>query len=385
MSGIRELDKHNLTQLEASRRRLEQRIKSMQNVHEEYESDIKKVHHDQVVEIQRNNQFQISRENEKKEKVLEEMKSSLQQAQTMTDKEMYELKDFSQRQKSEMQKKYALDRERISDENEIFLQDLNEHFNVATDHVDQTGKLRLQSMNSKMQDQIRNLREFHENKIERDVQQFSDRARNNEISYLKVKNQQDQAFGKERKMAHMRQEAEIQKISDAHSSHLKNLDQGYREGLKDQEVFFEGKFKNQFEQQNASFKRIEEKNKVLLQDLKNALTKEISKMAERQDDSFYQFESIKPRLKELDDRIEIEVDVPEYSKQDIQLSINQKEAIVNFNRRYHDASRLEDGTINKVNKVESYSTRLQIQRLLDHKTIKSNYENGTMTFTVKYA
>jgi hypothetical protein len=214
----------------------------MQNVHEEYESDIKKVHHDQVVEIQRNNQFQISRENEKKEKVLEEMKSSLQQAQTMTDKEMYELKDFSQRQKSEMQKKNALDRERISDENEIFLQDLNEHFNVATDHVDQTGKLRLQSMNSKMQDQIRNQRELHENKIERDVQQFSDRARNNEISYLKVKNQQDQAFGKERKMAHMRQEAEIQKISDVHSSNLKNIDQGYREGLKDQEVFFEGKF-----------------------------------------------------------------------------------------------------------------------------------------------
>jgi HSP20 family molecular chaperone IbpA len=385
MSGIRELDKHNLTQIEASRRRLEQRIKNIQNVHEEYEADIRKAHNDQIVDLQKTNQFQIARENEKKEKVLEEVKSNLQQAQSLADKELYELKDFSQRQKSEMHKKYALDRERISDENEIFLEDLNEHFNVASEHVDQTGKMRLQNMNSKMQDQVRNLREFHENKIERDVQQFSDRARNNEINYLKVKNQQDQGFRKERKMAHLSQEAQIQKISEIHSSNLENLDRKYREGLKDQEVFFEGKFKNQFEQQNASFKRIEEKNKVLLQDLKNNLTKEITKMAERNDDPFYRFEAIKPRLKELDDRIVVEVDIPEYSKQDVQLSLNEKEAIVNFSRRFHDASRMDDGTINKVNKVESYTTRLPTQRPLDHKTIQSHYENGMMIFTVKYA
>jgi hypothetical protein len=385
MSGIKELDKHNLTQIEASRRRLEQRIKSMQNVHEEYEADIKRAHHDQIVDLQKTNQFQISRENEKKEKVLEGLKSGLQRAQSLTDKEMYEIKDYSQRQKNEMQNKYALDRERISDQNEIFLQDLNDHYNVASDHVDQTGKMRLQNMNSRMQDQIRNLRETHENKIERDVQQFTNRAKNNEINYLKTKNQQNQLFRKEQKMTHLRQAGEIQKMSDIHATNLKNLDKEYREGLKDQKIFFEGKFKNQFEQQNASFKRIENKNKILIQDLKNNLTKEISKIAERNDDPFYQFESIKPRLKEFEDRVEIEVDIPEYSKQDAQLSLNEREAIVNFSRRYHDATRMEDGTINKVNKVESYTTRLPTQRLLDHKSIKSHYENGTMTFTVKYA
>ena len=385
MSEIKQIEKQNLTQLESSRRRLEQRVKSLQNVHEDYETDIKKAHQDQIVDLQRTNQIHISKENEKKEKILHEMKTNLQQAQVLADKEMYELKDFSERQKNQMQKNFSIDRERISEENEIFLEDLNQHFNIASENVGQTGKLRLQTMNSNMQDQIRDLREFHEDKIERDVQQFSNRSRNNEVNFLKLKNQQDQAFRKERKMAHLRQEAEISKIRGIHTTNLDGIDKEYRKGLKDQEQFFEGKFKNQFEQHNASFKRIEDKNKILIEDLKNSLTKEISKVAERNDDPFFQFESIKPRMKEFEDRIEVQVDVPEYSKQDLQLSLNQREAIVSFNRRYHDAAKMDDGTINKVNKVESYTTRLQTQRLLDPKTITRNYENGTMTFTVKYA
>ena len=77
--------------------------------------------------------------------------------------------------------------------------------------------------------------------------------------------------------------------------------------------------------------------------------------------------------------------VPEHSKTDVQLTINGKEAIVSFNRRFADASKEADGTINKVNKVESFTTRLQTGHFLNAKSMKSSYEDGTMTYVIKKA
>jgi HSP20 family molecular chaperone IbpA len=83
--------------------------------------------------------------------------------------------------------------------------------------------------------------------------------------------------------------------------------------------------------------------------------------------------------------VEIAVEIPEHSKQDIQLTINGKDAIVSFNRRYSDANKVEDGTINKISKVETFTSRLPTQHFLDAKSVKGTYENGVMNYVIKKA
>jgi HSP20 family molecular chaperone IbpA len=385
MSGIKQVEKQHIAQLESSRRRLEQRIKNLQNDHDHHVDELDKTHKDHLVDLKQTNQIQISEENEKKDKIIREIKASLNQSKQLADKELYELQDFSEIQKDHLQKKMLMENNKIREDQQLSLDNLNQRFSNAIDNVNQTGKMRLQNMSFKVNNEIRELHETNEKKIENDLQEFNARSKNNEINYLKIKNQQDQNFKKERHVTHLKQVSDTKKMSDVYKANLDHLENQYRQGIKEQEIFFEEKFNKKFEQQNASYKRIEDKNKSLLEELKNSLTKEISKVAERNDDPFYQFESIKPRMKELSDGVEIKVDVPEYSKQDLHLSLNPKEVIVSFDRRYHDATKKEDGVINKVNKVESYTTRMPTERLLDSKTLKTSYENGTMTYTVKYS
>ncbi len=174
-------------------------------------------------------------------------------------------------------------------------------------------------------------------------------------------------------------------MTEVHTNHLEQKDQNYRKGLKDQDLFFEKKYEGQLTSHNDQYKRLEEKNKKLVEDLKTSLTKEITKTAERNNDPFFKFETLKPKLKTFEDRVEISVEIPEHSKQDVQLTFNGKEAIINFNRRFADAAKEVDGTINKINKVETFTSRLQTGMFLNAKTMKSSYENGVMTYVVQKA
>ena len=104
----------------------------------------------------------------------------------------------------------------------------------------------------------------------------------------------------------------------------------------------------------------------------------------RSDDPFYRFTELKPSLKKFENHIEISVPVPEYSKSDIQLTINNKDAILNFNRRYDDVR--QDGvSTNKLHKVETYTTKLTTDFFLDAKSVKSTYKDGMMTYEIKRA
>jgi HSP20 family molecular chaperone IbpA len=177
----------------------------------------------------------------------------------------------------------------------------------------------------------------------------------------------------------------MMKMTESHNHHIEKRDGEYRRGLKDQDLFFEKKYADQLTRHNHDFKTLEEKNRKVIDDLKMNLTSEISNVSKKNDDPFYKFETLKPKMKTFEDRIEIEVAVPEHAKSDVQLTTNGKEAVLTFNRRYADATRTPEGTIHKINKVESFTTRLQTDHVLNPKSMKSNYADGVMTYVIKRA
>jgi HSP20 family molecular chaperone IbpA len=202
---------------------------------------------------------------------------------------------------------------------------------------------------------------------------------------MKMRDQQELRFKTERMATNLNQSSQLKKLVEGHQEQLDVRGKDFRKGIREQDLFFEKKFKDQLERHEGDFRDLEKKNQDVVQKLKESLTKEIQKVETRNDDPFYKFEKLNPVLRQFNDRIEIEIKVPEYSKQDLQLSINGKEAIVSFNRRYHDASKAGDGTINKINKVESFTTRLKTDHHLDPKSVKARFQDGMMTYTVMKA
>ena len=381
-SAIKDVERFNQRQLETAKKRNARELKTIENAHKDTISDVKKIHDMEIIDIQDEHHRFINKEAEKKEKVLSEMKTQLHQTSALTDKQLKALKDNSQKETIETQQKLSVDRERINAEHELHLAELNDRMNQQAKKVNVEGKNRIEDTKSKMQEEYLNTEEYHQNKINSKSAEFTTRFNHDEKNYRQLKDNQDSTFKKERLSTNLRQQNQLNQMTQTHTQHIEKSDNEYRKGLKEKDLFFEKKYTKQLEHHNNEFKTLKEKNDKVLESLKVGLATEITKTANRNDDPFFKFETLQPRLKQFEDRVEIEVEVPEHSKQDIQLSINGKEAIVSFNRRYSDANKI-DGTINKISKVETFTTRLSTDHFLDPKSVKGTFENGVMSYVIK--
>lgn len=386
MSGaIRDTEKLGQRQIDTLKRRNERELKRMEENHQNYKADLQKIHNTEIIDIQHQNHSLVDKEAQKKEKVLEEMRNHLHVTKDLTDKELKSLKDNSSKETSELQKKLSINRERISGENELYLEELNDRFNESSKKISFDGRQRVEELKTDMQGQYRDTQAFHDDKLAKQTEDFTTRYTTDAKNYKSLKDTQDNQFKKERLQTNTRQQTELAKMTHAHTGHIEKRDGEYRKGLKDQDLFFEKKYEAQLKRHTEDFKTLQEKNQKVVDGLKENLTKEITKVSSRHDDPFFKFESLKPKLTHFDDRIEVSVSIPDHSKQDLQLTTNGKEAVLSFNRRYADASKDVDGTINKVNKIESFTTRLQSNYFLDAKSVKSSYDDGVMTYVIKKA
>jgi hypothetical protein len=384
-SIIRESEKINQRQLETIKRRNEREIQSINNSHQEYKADLKNTQDAEIVEIKSANQAAIAKESDRKEKILSELKSNLQQTEELTDKELRALKDNTHKEKNTIQIKLLDERERLRMNHEAYLEDMNYRFNDSSKKVVQDGSLRLQEIKNDMHNQGQEQQRAYQDRLAKQSQDFNIRFKHDQIKNQTLKDQQVSHFKKERMQTNVRQQTEMSKMTNNHANQIEKRDQQFRKGLKEQDLFFEKKFSGQIEKQNKDFKHLESKNQKVVEGLKASLTNEMTRTAARNDDPFYKFESLAPELKYFEDRVEISVKVPDHSKQDMNLTINGKEAVVTFNRRYSDASKTSDGAINKINKVETFTSRLQTNHFLDPKSVKSTYDNDTMTYIIKKA
>lgn len=383
--AIRNIEKLNARQIDAVKRRGEREIKTIENTHQNMKAEQKKAHASEIVDIEHNHHHHINQQAAKKEKILAEMRDHLQQTKTLTEKELKELKNNTETQKAAHQTKLSLERERLNADNSLYLEELSDRFDREARKVHIDGQNRIESTKLEKQEQLTEVESYNQKKLSQQRNEFNTRFSEDSRNFEKIKTDQDNQFKKERMATNQRQQIDMQKLTDTHNIHVEQKDEHYRKGLKEQDLFFEKKYETQLSRHNSEFKALEQKNNDVIEKLKSSLTSEISHIASKNDDPFYKFEALAPRLKETKDGVEISLEIPEHSKEAVTLSFNGKEAIIALNRRYHDANKTQDGTINKVNKVESFTTRIKTADILDPKSVKTSYDNGTMTFSVKKA
>jgi hypothetical protein len=385
MSSIGNVEKNHVLLTENARRKADREIKHIENLHQKTKAELKKGQDVELQETREGHRLQLAQEAQKKEKILQDLKSHLEHTKSVTDKELKALDAENLNKKQKLKENFLLTRDQTNASHEAFLEDLNERFNQKSQDIREDGKQRIEEMKGSMSEEISDLEKKHRERLDNDRETFGQEYRSTEQNQKKLRDQQNLQFKTERMATNLNQSSQLNKMTMNHRDQLEVRDQEFRKGLKEQDLFFEKKFTDQISRHESSFKDLENKNKMVVEKLKDSLTKEIAVSVNRSEDPFYQFEKLNPKLNHLEDGVEIQVRVPEYAKQDLQLSINGKEAIVNFNRRYHDASKSEDGTINKINKVESFTSRLMTQYHLDPKSLKSRYQDGMMTFTIKKA
>lgn len=385
MSGpIRDMEKIHARQLDGLRRKNERELKFVKNSHDTMKVEQKKQNDAEVVEIQHEHHRHIDSENAKKEKLLENMRSHLSQTQAMTDKELKELEAHKAGEQVKLAQRYSSARERLNEDNQIYLEDINHRFNNKTRDVLSEGRSRLSKMENTQTEAVTQKEHDYQQQLNNQRSQFTEKYRNDEQNFKTVKDAQDKNFKKERLSQNVRQHHELDKMTKTHQ-HTKGIRQSeFKRDVSSQEDFFEKRYTDVRNKHAGDFKRLDELNKKLVNDNKAQLVKEISLQETRAQDPFFEFSELRPTLKETPEGVEISVAVPDHSKQDLKLTVNNKDVILSFDRRYKDVVKNEQGE-SRINKVESLTSKISTQHHLNAKSLKSHYDNGVMTFVIKKA
>ncbi len=386
MSKIsRDLDKVHSRLIETLNRKHEREVKRMNEVHGQNTEQIRKGQSMDLVNLQENHERQIGQENEKKERVLSQMKGNLDESKRLTDKELDELKEFRKKEVADIQGKLANDRERIGAEHNANLTDMNEKFIEANRRVNNEGNERLTALRDQMTEQYADRSSFNQKKLDSQHSEFTTRFNKDNQNYVQMTNDQKKNFEKARLNTHKKQDSTIIQMANNHKKEVEKRDFLKREDLKQQELFFEKKYADSHKRHNEHFKILDQTSDKAVKDLKAEMTKEVEFKQTRAEDPFFKFVELKPTLEHTENGIRIQVKVPDHSKQDLQLNLNGKEAVINFNRRYIDTQKDDQGNSSRVSKIETLSTRLQTGVHLDPKSVKHSYQNGVMTYDIKKA
>jgi HSP20 family molecular chaperone IbpA len=381
----RDMDKIHQRLIETLNRKHEREVKHMNEVHSQNTTEIKKGQAMDIVNIQENHEHQIADENEKKERILSQMKGNLEDSKRLTEKELKELGEFREKSAGDITTKYAMDRERIAGEHNEHIETMNDRYNQAVRRINLEGQDRVNLMNEQQTDLYADRKNYHQKRIDSLNIENGQRFKKDSESYLKVKNDQKRLFEKERMNVHKKQEADVTKMVSQHEKLYKQRDVSQRSDLKDQETFFEKRYAETHKRHNDHFQNLDQLQDKVVKKMKADMTKEVDFKNSRADDPFFQFVEMKPSLEVTETGVRIQVKVPDHSKQDLQLNLNGKEAVINFNRRYVDTQKDDQGNSSRVSKIETLSTRLNTGVHLDPKSVKSSYQNGVMTYEIKKA
>jgi HSP20 family molecular chaperone IbpA len=380
--SIRDVEKLNSLQMDRLQRKHSRETAHIEEGHDNLKTEVKKENANQLVDIQHENMRQVASENEKKEKVLEQMKQQLDQTRKMTDTQIKELKDNSSKIKQSEHEKLSVERDRVKSEHDLYLEDMGYKFNKEYKKINNESQVQVKDLKEQKVHELSQTEFELQNKIDNQTVSLNDRYQTDSKNYKKIKDTQDTQYKNERMNTNVRQQQELAKVTETHNKTLEVRDDKFRKGIKDQDVVFEAKYVETLKAKNEDLKNLDDLNNKVLSKMKDDLKETLVTSVKKSDDPFYRFTEMKPKLTQFEDRVEITVDVPDHSKEDLLLTINGKEAIINFNRRYDD-TRKEAGVTNKLHKVESFSTRLATQHHLDPKSVKSTYENGVMTYKIQ--
>lgn len=386
MSGsIKDVERSHSRLVETLNRKHEREVARMNEVQSQNKTQLRKHYAQDLVDLQEDNDRQITEENDRKDRVLSKMKGNLDESKRLTDKELKELADYKQKETNDLQLKFANDRERIAGEHNEHLSTMNDRYNQATRRVNLEGQDRVDNMNHEQTQLYSDRQAYHQRRLDAQHTENTQRFRKTSENNLKLKNQQVDQFEKERMDLHRKQDTDIRKMTEIHGKHYKERDEMQRGDLKNQDLFFEKRYAETYKRHNEHFKVLDGVHDNVVKKLEADLTKEVEFKTSRQEDPFFQFVELKPTLTHTETGVKIEVKVPDHSKQDLQLNLNGKEAVVNFNRRYIDTQKDAQGNSSRVSKIETLSTRLQTGVHLDPKSLKSSWKDGIMTYEIKKA
>jgi HSP20 family molecular chaperone IbpA len=385
MSTINESSKFQQASSQNLQRKQKAELENLTRRHETNIKEVKKIQDQDIHQVREQHQLELAEEVQKKEAALDALRQSLEKTQRITQTEAQRLEAHAARKRSDTLERSQAEVEKLNNNHNEVVEEVNIRQNTTLNDINEQARLRENEMNNRNRYTIATQEQEWQHRLEQQRGQFSNNYQIEGQKFETLANKQQNDNKTQLKQTHSLHEQRMNDMNKQHVAYEEKVTTHNQKSLHEKERFFEQKYQTQLNRHLESEKHLNDLNTKALDKAKDTLNKRVEIEQNRSGDAFFEFTGIKAKLSEKPDSYQVTVQIPEYAKESVLLTANGKELVLTSNRRYQDERKNEDGSTQKVNKVESMVSRIPVGQVLDPKHLKKDWVDGQLVFTVKKA
>lgn len=383
-STIRDFSQIREQEISGLKKQVARERRALEEIHQKTKAEIKASQEKEIVELRDDHTQNINQAHERREKVLAELEKNLNNTKDLTEKQLAQIKQDASIQEKKIADDHEGKRQLLNANQESYLEQSNYRFNSQIEKLNTQGENRISETKENLSLKHNEIDSQYQNKIQQTVNRHETELGVKENEFKRVSAQREKEY--KNKEINLRQDHENRIIeqTEVNQNLYQSRDDDFRNKFYDQDKFFEKKFENQLTSHHSQLGNLDNKFEQLSRDLKLDLMNKIEAVEKKENDIFFEFSELNHSLKAFADHYILDVELPEYAKNQLSLTTNNKELILTLNRRYQDQVDKE-GVKHKVNKVETLSSRITTESFLNPKKITSSYADGVMSYKIAKA
>lgn len=371
----RNLIKSKEEEIEKTKKLYDNRIETMQKSFRDDEVLLKEKHNDRIGSIQ--NEQLDALDNYYKD-FLKEKGRLDNEKEVLTKAHKSNLHDIKINQEEEIKDIYTKADEIVKEtQNSVQEYLVNSDYKIKDRlrSITAEGDARVNQLEKSTHQKMRNIERDKDLELRKDQVDFM--ARMNEI---KMNHQKDIHELEKENFRHMESK---QMIND---NLVKGLDSRHTELIKQKNASFNQKYNALENAHNEVLKRVQEKFIDEIQKLSTKYSSYKDNVVKRGDDSFYQVNMLSPEVEDKGKYYNIFLAVPEHEKDNVHLSVNNRDVKISFNRRFGETiTSSEDGSVNSTKRSDLYIKDFKVADIVNPDKISQKYDldNNQIIFKVE--
>lgn len=355
--------------------------------HDKHKVNVKSENRAEIDNIHSEHKLKVLNQTLKNEEVLTKLKNNLDQVKQKTEEDINFLRSEHKETKKLLNQKYDIEYQTAKSDLSYKLSELDKTFQNQLNSY--------QKQNAKLASQLRSQNNYEQQKII-----ATGKKTNSELKqdYFKQKFSQEQKYDTALQKQRVTQENTLvenerkhqRKISanaDLYLETEKNLSDTHQKRMHEKKMLFEKKFNHAYKKQSDLLQNLVGKKEKLLHRVKNDLKAEYRLGLQKQNDPFYQKNSlavnITPRLDEKG--YEVKIPVAPHEAKYIKLMGEKRTLTISMDRRVEFTSENQSGGNSTMKKFETYKNTYPVEFIINPDTIQRNYADGFLTFKIDYA
>lgn len=383
--GIREVSNAQRSTMNALTRKNKSEVEQIKRIHALNVNEIKKSQDNDLHLLRETHQLDVAQEVQKKEETLQALRKSQEETQRLTETETRRQQAHAGQKREEIRQRSEAEITKLNVQQSESTEDLTLRHNEAVRDIHQGNREQLHEMDSRHRVTLGAESDQWRTRIEDQRTKFQGTYQVEGQKYERLSTDQKKKNETQALNTHREHEAKMSQMNTQQVQHEEKVKTHHQKSLSDKEVYFEKKYQDQLAQHTKSNKLLDDLNQKVLSTAKDDINKRVEIEKNRSTDPFFSFTEMRPKLEEKPDSYVLRIEMPEYAKEEVSLSANGKEMVLTSNRRYQDERKDPDGTVKKVNKVESMVSRIPVGQVLDPRKMEKNWVEGALVFTIKKA